>query len=41
MYLDKDCHSVIYCIAKLIKVILQVIFIHDIMGWIIQLNITF
>ena len=31
----------IYCTAKPIKVILQVIFIHEFIGWIIQLNITF
>ena len=39
--LDKVCRCVGYCTARPMKVILQVIFIHEIMGWIIQLNITF
>ena len=39
--LDKVCRSVGYCTARPMKVILRVIFIHEFMGWIIQLNITF
>ena len=39
--LDKVCRSVGYCTARLMKVILRVCFIHEFMGWIIQLNITF
>ena len=42
MCLDKVCQSVIYCTAKPIKVILQLIFIREeFIDWIIQLNITF
>ena len=41
MCLDMVCQSVIYCTAKPIEVILQLIFIHEFIGWIIQLNITF
>ena len=40
MWLEKVCHSVIYCAARPIKVILQVLFIHEFTGWIIQLNIN-
>ena len=39
--LDKVCRSVGYCTARPMKVILRVMFIHEFMGWIIQLNITF
>ena len=39
--LDKVCRSVDYCAARLMKVILRLILIHESMGWIIQLNIAF
>ena len=32
MCLEKVCHSVIYCAARPIKVILQVLFIHEFTG---------
>ena len=41
MCLDKVCRSVGYCIARPIKVILRLIFIHESMGLIIHLNIAF
>ena len=39
--LDKVCHSVGYCSARPMKVILLLILIQESMGWIIQLNIAF
>ena len=38
--LDKVCRSVGYCTPRPMKVILWLIFIHESMGWIIQLNIA-
>ena len=39
--LDKVCRGVSYCTARPMKVILRLIFIHESMDWIIQLNIAF
>ena len=41
MCLDKVCRSVGYCTARPMKVILRLIFIHESIGSIIQLNIAF
>ena len=38
---DKVCRSVGYCTARPMKVILRLIFIHESIGSIIQLNIAF